>query len=194
VDISILPVSVETLAEYSAIPTAFEVSAVLWPELIDGGLGGIMLHEEAVAEPYVKDYDAFEEEGLTRWVTRFDTTPWALFLARDSGTAVGGATVVVRTPAVHMLAGRDDLAVLWDIRVLPERRRSGIGVALISEAAAWSRAQDCRYLKIETQNINVAACRFYAAQGCTLGEVNRFAYGPDPRVVHEVMLVWYLEL
>ncbi len=193
-DIATLPVSVGTLAEYSVIPISFEVRSVLRPELIDGGLGGIVLREEAVAEPYLKDYDAFEEEGLTRWMTEFDTTPWALLLARDGGAAVGGATVVVRTPAVHMLGNRDDVAVLWDVRVLPERRGKGIGRALVAEAAAWSRAQGCRYLKIETQNVNVAACRFYAAQGCTLGEVNRFIYGRDPRVAHEVMLVWYLEL
>ena len=52
---------------------------------------------------------------------------------------------------------------------------------------------DCTHLKIETQNINVPGCRFYASQGCRLGEINQFGYA-DPRVSHETMLVWYLDL
>ena len=92
-----------------------------------------------------------------------------------------------------MLSGRDDLAVLWDIRVHPDHRRSGIGTALFAEAAKWSRERNCKYLKVETQNVNVPACRFYTQQGCRLGEINRFAYNV-PQVAHDVMLVWYLTL
>jgi hypothetical protein len=43
----------------------------------------------------------------------------------------------------------------------------------------------------ETQNINVAACRFYAKQGCTLSAINRFAYRDCPE---EVQLIWRKEL
>jgi ribosomal protein S18 acetylase RimI-like enzyme len=85
------------------------------------------------------------------------------------------------------------LLVLWDIRVHPDHRRSGIGTALFTEAVKWSRKRKCRYLKVETQNINVPACRFYIRQGCQLGEINRFAY-TEPNVAHEIMIVWYLEL
>ena len=116
-----------------------------------------------------------------------------LFLAREDDVPIGGATIAFRTPQVHMLGGRDDLAVLWDIRVHPDYRRSGVGTALFAEAAKWSRERDCKHLKIETQNINVPACRFYTQQGCCLGEINRFAYNV-PQVAHEVMLVWYLDL
>jgi len=53
------------------------------------------------------------------------------------------------------------------------------------------REQGGRYLAVETQNINVPACRFYARQGCVLGAVNRFAYVEFP---DEVELVWYKDL
>ena len=49
-------------------------------------------------------------------------------------------------------------------------------------------------LKAETQNVNVAACRFYAAMGCRLGAIHRFAYAGQPHVAGEVMLLWYLDL
>ena len=46
-------------------------------------------------------------------------------------------------------------------------------------------------MKIETQNINVVACKFYAGQGCTLGAADRFAY---PELPDEVRLLWYKDL
>jgi GNAT superfamily N-acetyltransferase len=69
-----------------------------------------------------------------------------------------------------------------------------VGKALFWHAAAWARERGCRQLKIETQNINVQACRFYAAQGAVLGDLRRFAYADDPRVANEVQLNWFLAL
>ena len=46
-------------------------------------------------------------------------------------------------------------------------------------------------MEVETQNINVSACRFYARQGCVLSAVNRFAY---PELPDEVQLIWRKDL
>ena len=104
---------------------------------------------------------------------------------------LGGAVVAWNTPGVNMLEERDDLAVLWDLRVHPEHRRKGIGAQLFRHAAAWARAKGCRQLKVETQNINVPACKFYAKQGCYLGAVH---YGAYPEYPDEAQLLWYLDL
>jgi len=77
--------------------------------------------------------------------------------------------------------------------VHPNHRRSRIGTALFIEAVKWSKERNCKYLKAETQNVDVPACRFYARQGCLLGEIDRFAYSA-PQVAHEAMLIWYLDL
>ena len=99
-----------------------------------------------------------------------------------------------RSPKVNVLEGRTDLAVLWDLRVHPDRRGEGIGTKLFGHAAEWSREKGCRELKVETQDVNVPACRFYAKHGCRLGRIDRYGYAGDPRVADEVMLVWYLGL
>jgi GNAT superfamily N-acetyltransferase len=91
-----------------------------------------------------------------------------------------------------MLESRKDLAVLWDIRVCPEYR--GAGIPLFRYAAEWSRKRGCTQLKIETQNVNVPACRFYQRMGAYLGEIHRFGYAGIPSVSHEVMLNWYFDL
>jgi GNAT superfamily N-acetyltransferase len=106
---------------------------------------------------------------------------------------VGGAAVAWNTNDVNLLEERADLSVLWDLRVAPERRGQGLGRALFEQAAAWSKARGCLQMKIETQNVNVHACRFYAAQGAVLGEIRRFAY-QDQRVRNEVQLNWVLAL
>jgi GNAT superfamily N-acetyltransferase len=92
---------------------------------------------------------------------------------------------------VFMLEGRDDMAVLWDIRIHPEYLRQGCGSRLFSRAATWAHTKGCGMLKVETQNINVAACNFYASQGCELGGINRFAH---PEFLDEVQLLWYKRL
>ena len=192
-DITALHVNAESLTEYSTIPISFEVRSKLAITLLSDGLGGMLLSEEAVMVPYVKDYDEGGKERPTRWLERFSTANWVLFLARDTGVPVGGATVACNTPGINMLSDRKDMAVLWDIRVHPEHRRSGVGTALFREAARWAGEKGCRYLKVETQNVNVPACRFYVRQGCRLGEIDRFAYS-EPRLAHEAMLIWYLDL
>ncbi len=195
--IAIREIGPESLDRYATVPIAFEVTQTLAPTLIRDGLGGITLHQEPVAEPYIKDYDAHGEERPQDWPTEFDVSQWGFLLAVDTDqqeSAVGAAAIAFDTPGVRMLAGRDDLGVLWDIRVHPSYRGQGIGSVLFARAAEWCRQRGCSQMKIETQNVNIPACRFYRSQGAKLGEINRYAYAGHPHVSQEVMLVWYLDL
>ncbi len=188
--ITILEIPPERLPEYDRVPSNFPVRSILEVELVDGGLGGIRLHEVPVAQPYVKDYDVGEKPS--DWMQQFDLRNWGFFLALQDGTPVGAAAVAFDTTGVFMLERRKDLAVLWDIRVVPEGR--GAGIALFRYAAAWAKKRGCTQMKIETQNVNVPACRFYWKMGARLGEIHRFGYAAVSHVAHEVMMCWYLEL
>ena len=188
--ITIAEIGPERLAEYAGIPIALEVKTILEVELVDGGLGGMRLHEVLV-KPYLKDYDAGGELP-TDWPKRFDVSKWGFFLAQLDHEPVGAAAVAYDTTGVFMLEARRDLAVLWDIRVRPEAR--GAGILLFRHAAGWARRHGCTQMKIETQNVNVPACRFYQRMGAHLGEIHRHGYAAIPAVAHEVMLNWYLDL
>jgi ribosomal protein S18 acetylase RimI-like enzyme len=208
--IEIYPSRIDLLAEYATIPIAFEVHSIFQVQALDGGLGGLRLVEQPVSPPYIKDYDSYEDSPPTAWARQFDMRNWGFLLARQPGspvsvkaespgspipaTAIGGAAIAWNTSGVNMLEGRSDLAVLWDIRVRPERRGQGLGKHLLQSAADWARQRGCTMLKIETQNVNVAACRFYASQGCELGDIRRFGYAGQAHVAHETMLIWYLRL
>jgi GNAT superfamily N-acetyltransferase len=190
-DVEIREESISNLPEHGKLPIAFLVERRLEARPIDGGLGGIALTECPVACPYLKDYDAFAEDQPSCWPKRWDVSRWGLISAFVNGDRAAGAVVAYQTEGLDMLEGRADLAVLWDIRVRPEFRRRGLGAALFRAIETWARERRCRWLKVETQDMNVAACRFYARQGCVLGSIHRFAYRNCPE---EVQLIWYKEL
>ncbi len=138
-----------------------------------------------------KDYDAIDGEAPSSWPNRFDVSNWGFVVARSNGHRIGGAVIAFDTVGVDMLEERRDLAVLWDIRIDPAFRGQGVGALLFQAAEKWSAARGCTLLKVETQNTNLAACKFYARQGCTLGEIKRLAY---PSLPHEIQLLWYKDL
>lgn len=173
-------ISAHQLAQYATIPIAFTMLSrydVRENELI-----------EVPCPAIVKDYDAIGETPLD-WSRSFDTRNWKYFLATDNDLPVGGATVAINTPGVHMLEGRSDLAALWDIRIATALRGQHIGTRLFEHVERCAREAGCVQLKIETQNTNVPACKFYRAMGCTIKEIRRDAY-LDPRVADEVMIMW----
>jgi GNAT superfamily N-acetyltransferase len=176
------------LQEYATIPIAFQVKSILDVTIKERRRDEFVLTEKLLPAPYMKDYDSLSGENPTQWERRFNLSHWVLFGARAHGQLVGGAAIAFSTPDQEMFEGRKDLAILWDIRVSPEVRGQGVGAALFAAAEAKARARGCRVLKVETQNVNVGACRFYERQGCVLSAVNRGTYAEQP---DEVQLLWY---
>ncbi|HSV15785.1 MAG TPA: GNAT family N-acetyltransferase [Tepidisphaeraceae bacterium] len=179
------------LRQQADISIAFEVDRLFDVEPRANAATGFRLAERSVATPYTKDYDAIDGEGPGRWAERFDVSKWGYIVARLDGHRVGGAVIAFDTAGVEMLEGRRDLAVLWDVRVCPGLRGSGVGSALFEAAETWAAARGCRQIKVETQNINARACRFYAKHGCTLRRVERLAYAQFP---DEVRLLFYKDI
>jgi GNAT superfamily N-acetyltransferase len=179
----------DCLELYNQIPMKVLVTRIIEVKKSGTGLGVIAyeFHEKDV-RPYIKDF-AEEGESAVRWKKEFDISHWALFMAFDTLKPIGGAVVAARTPSIRMLDGRDDIALLWDIRVDDHYKRQGIGHRLFTMAVDWSKEQGYQYLKIECQNTNLPACRFYEKHGAELIVVNEHAYGNG-----EVMFLWYLSL
>ena len=194
-DYHIEEISADHLDQYAKISIGFWVNSQFLVQPLESVLGGLRFVEELVSPPYFKDYDHQEAEGSPIfWPKQFDVSQWGLFLALRDETPIGAAAAAFQTTGVNMLEGRADLAVLWDIRIRPEDRGQGVGAALFRHVVSRVQARGARQLKIETQNINVAACRFYAKMGCHLGLVHRYGYAAVPGCEHEVMLCWYLNL
>lgn len=172
----------DDLSHYLEVPNRFESQSVLD---VHEGTNGFELRERTNSRVYRKDYDAVEDPR--RWLVEFDVSCWVMLSAFRDGKHVGGAIAAVRSPGVALLEGRDDLVVLWDIRVAPDASRTGIGSALVARVEDLAQIRRCCELKVETQNTNVAACKFYRSQGFRLSDANRDVY---PRHPKEIQLIW----
>jgi ribosomal protein S18 acetylase RimI-like enzyme len=181
--------------QYDSIPMLVHVSSYYRIDKINRGLGGLAFVETPV-EPFIKDFD--DDQPIHNFASRqadtFDISNWGFFMAFDKEQAIGGAIVASRTKEVHMLDGRDDLAVLWDIRVDDIYKRQGVGQALFDMAVQWARNERLTQMKIECQNNNVPAVRFYHKQGAVLSAINEYAYYNEPQYRHETQFIWFLDL
>lgn len=186
-EITLVDEALDSIERLTDISIAFDVSRVFDVEKSDVA-GHYALIERAVDKTFIKDYDSIPGNSPRDWIAQFDFSNWGLIGAYAGGACAGTALIAHDTDGVTMLEGRKDLAVLWDLRVDPRRRRIGIGSALFLAAEEWAAARGCTQLKIETQNINVPACRFYRMQGCRLGGIDRSAY---PAFPDEIQLLWY---
>lgn len=182
--IVVIEESTDVLPLYEQIPMAFLASKKVSLDGLLESQGANM--REIEVEPFRKDYDDCEEDRPTSLPKRFDVSNWALIGAFCDGRRIGGAILARSTPGLNMLEGRDDLALIMDIRVHPDSRGQHIGEAVMKGALEWAARNCCTELKVETQDINGPACRFYYSQGFRLAEVNERVYeGLD-----ETQLIW----
>lgn len=73
-------------------------------------------------------------------------------------------------------------------------RRKGIGRALISQAQRWAKGKKLPGIMLETQDINVVACRFYESCGFVLKGFDTGLYAANDRFRDEIALFWYLDV
>jgi ribosomal protein S18 acetylase RimI-like enzyme len=144
-----------------------------------------------VVPAYVKDYDALPGQHPREWPRRWDVSKWWIVGAFVGEQRVGGAVVVIDAREMDGATAAADAALLWDIRVHPDFRRRGVGRALLALAESHARACGRRGMRVETQDINVAACRLYADAGYVLTAINPCAYADVP---DEVQLIWEKQL
>jgi ribosomal protein S18 acetylase RimI-like enzyme len=177
--------------EYDTIPMQVHVKSHYELERLNNGLGGIILKEVPV-KTYVRDFS--DHAKATKFSEKFDITNWGFFMAFDNKKPIGAVTIVSKTPDINMLDGRDDLTVLWDIRVDDNYKQQGIGQQLFDLAVGWSRNNGFKQMKIECQNNNVPACKFYHKQGSILRKIDEYAYMDDSESAFEVQFIWYIDL
>ena len=179
-----------SMAEYGSIPIAFLVAGVVDVDVLVASAGS-RVESRPIAKPYLKDYDAYPDNGPRDWPSQFDLDRWAIFGAHADGRRAGGAAVALRDGTIVALDGSDDFAVLFDLRVDPSMRQRGVGRSLLSAALEWSAERGVRRLLVETQDVNVPACRFYSKNGFVLDAANPRAY---PDLPDETQLLWHRDI
>ena len=168
------------LDAYASIPIAFEVKEAFDPVGLAGRPDRRLMSVEPVARPWIKDYDSYRDNAPRDWGDSTSLRDWKFFAAMRDGRRVGSL-------ALAPLTGRDDIAVIWDVRVAPTARRSGVGAALLRAAEEWAANNGKHWLMVETQNVNVPAYAFYLTRDFTLTQVRAGAYADLPDEVQMIL-------
>ena len=71
----------------------------------------------AAWQPLTKDFDG--DEPVMSWHRFGDISHWGIFAAFSDEHRVGGAVVAHNSPGIHMLEGREDLAVCGIFGCIP---------------------------------------------------------------------------
>lgn len=79
-----------------------------------------------------------------------------------------------------------------DFVVEAQYRGQGAGQALLHRAVEWAQSKGLPGIMLETQDINVPACRFYERFGFILAGFDRLLYQVTLPGADEVALFWYL--
>lgn len=176
----------DELRKYEEIESKYRTNQKYEIQKINNGLGGINLNL-IETEEYVRDFG----NAISSIKERFNLQNWKFYVAFDFEKPVGGCIVATKTSQVNMLEKREDLAVLWDIRVIEEYKNQGIGKQLFLLARNFAKENGFKQLKVEAQNTNPHAVNFYHKQGMVLSCINEYAYSDYP---NETQLLWYLNL
>lgn len=174
-NITVQKINGENHLDFGESDSSFIVSSKLLLHAEDGRIGYTVVD----VPPYTKDY------GRRR-------TDFAEFADSTDQTAI----IAYRHDEVAgQLMLRDDwtkYALIHDLVVDPKHRRQGVGRALIGYAVEWAKSAGFPGLTLETQNINVPACRLYESCGFELRGFDTQLYKGQNPATDEIALFWYL--
>ena len=82
-------------------------------------------------------------------------------------------------------------AFIDDLSISRQFRGKGIGTTLMDAAVNWSKENNLNGVSLETQDINLLACRFYMKYGFKLGGIDCLVYTAE-EYKKETALYFYL--
>lgn len=147
-------------------------------------LDALQAHPEAYGSDYAEQAADPESVWLGRIRASIEGNASRIFLAEDSGLAVGLA-------AVYRERGEKvrHSATLVSVYVRPKYRGRGLAERMIHEVLAWCASVGVRILRLTVVTSNTAAIRCYQRCGFAV-------YGIQPQVIrigtqyHDELLMW----
>lgn len=131
---------------------------------------------ETLAEPYLKKY---EEDDVDSSYMNEDGK--VVFLYYAENICIG---------RVKVRSNWNGYALIEDIAVAKDYRKNGVGRALLNKAVEWAKNQQLGGLMLETQDVNVSACRFYERNEFVIGAVDTMIYS-NLSTANEMAIFWY---
>ncbi|MFJ8531539.1 GNAT family N-acetyltransferase [Bacillus sp. NPDC094106] len=122
--------------------------------------------EEKYSEPYFKQYENDEID-----ISYIEENGKAVFFYYDDNNCIG---------QVRLRSNWNGYALIEDIGVAKDWRQNGVGTALLEKAVEWAKQNNFVGLMLETQDVNISACRFYARRNFVIGSIDTMLYSNFP--------------
>ncbi len=183
-DIILRPLELDDIPRLVGIRSAYQSESILVVEHYGAGItSGWRLVEQKLPVPFDKgslyDFGETEQEATRERLQRSDDT--YLRVAKLNRRLIGLLEMEIR--------GWNNTVELVNLRVDLDFRREGLGRRLWHLGLAYARQAGVRAMMIETQNTNLAACKFYERMGCQLVGLNEAFYTNDGAAT-EIALFW----
>lgn len=128
-------------------------------------------------EPYIKSYD-LEVIKLDHYISSSDRT---ILYAINKDCVIG---------QIAIRKNWNKFCYIDDLAVKASERHKGIASSLIDHAQDWAQKNNLKGFMLETQDVNLAACRLYIKKGFVLGSLDTMLYNNfDSK--GERALIWY---
>ncbi|MFQ3534364.1 MAG: GNAT family N-acetyltransferase [Aggregatilineales bacterium] len=188
--IEIRPLTLEDIPRLPEIRPTYRTDTILTVERAgDGYSVSWQLSERRLAQPFDKgglyDFTPQAQAGIRKRLER-GTAAYQRVAVLNGGRRVGLLDMTWEA--------WNETAYIWNLMIDLDFRRQGIGRRLWHLAVRAAREWNARAILLETQQTNIAACRFYARMGCRLVGLNEGLYAnpsnaPDAPIT-EIALFW----
>ncbi|MGE7623854.1 streptothricin N-acetyltransferase SatA [Viridibacillus sp. NPDC096237] len=132
--------------------------------------------EEIFSEPGFKKYEDDEID-----ISYIEEEGKAVFFYYFESSCIG---------QIKIRSNWNGYALIEDITVAKDYRKNGVGTALLNKAIEWAKENNFGGLMLETQDINVSACYFYAKNNFVIGAVDTMLYS-NFSTANEIAIFWY---
>lgn len=174
-EIILLEIDKDILQDVNKCDSSFTVDS----KLVLRAENGIIYYSVVNVEPHQKRI-VFDEKDHPSYISNPNKT---IYFAYVDGQLAGQIGVIKYWNAYAWI---DDFVV--DLHF----RRLGVGRAMMQRVVNWAKVRQLPGIMLETQDINVPACRFYENFGFRLYGFDTYLYkGLNPNT-DEIALYWYL--
>lgn len=162
-----------------ALVDTFDRSFVVNSRLVLSAADGQLRTQIVPVPNFIKTYPRDEID----YTTFLDHPDKVIFLAYRDARAIG---------QIVLLKSWNRYGYVQSLNVDAPFRGGGVGQALLEKGIEWARQKNLPGVMLETQDINVSACKLYERAGFRLGGFDKFLYTPFHMDPPETALYWYL--
>jgi len=170
----IVEMNAKNVSDINAANQPFEVIGRLVPSFYDGAWS---FSERLYQKAYHKSYPN-DEEHYADYIGH----PEKIVYFYYDGKACAGQ--------IRLRKNWNRYAFIEDIAVAAFHRGRGVGSKLIEKAREWAQAKGLLGFMLETQDVNLLACRFYHKLGFKIGGVDTMLYANFDNA-NERAVFWY---